>query len=80
VRCDVLYLWEDVDRPSVLDGLDFKPEIEQVLYTPGAVIWRIDRKDVTRSRLSKIIGTPLYKRVTIRNCNTARKLAELVQE
>jgi uncharacterized protein (DUF1697 family) len=78
-KCDVLYLWGDVDRPSIKDELDFRPEIEDVLYTPGAVIWRVDRKSATRSRLPRIVGTPLYKRITIRNCTTARKLAELLQ-
>jgi uncharacterized protein (DUF1697 family) len=42
------------------------------------VIRRIDRADASKSRLTKMMGTPLYKRMTIRNCNTARKLAELV--
>jgi uncharacterized protein (DUF1697 family) len=78
MKCDVLYLWEDVDQPSVVDRLGLDPHIEDVMYTPGAVIRRIDRANATKSRLARIMGTPLYKRMTIRNCNTARKLAELV--
>jgi uncharacterized protein (DUF1697 family) len=33
---------------------------------------------VTRSGMIKLIGTDLYKGMTIRNCNTVRKLAELM--
>lgn len=78
MRCDCLFLWKDVDSPDVLDGLTIKPDIDRVQYVSGAIFWSIDRENVTRSGLGKIIGTPLYKRVTIRNCNTVRKLATLL--
>jgi len=77
MRCDVLLLWADVDKRSVLDQLPINPDIEDVIYVPGAVIWRVDRAHATRSRLTKIVGTPLYKQLTIRNVNTIRKLHEL---
>jgi len=76
-KCDVFFLWKDVDRPSILDELGVNHEIETVRYTRGAVIWGIDRKNVSKSRLPKLVGTARYKRMTIRNCNTARKLLEL---
>jgi hypothetical protein len=69
-----------VDRRSVLGELDFRPKIETVFHTPGAVIWRVDRKNVTRSRVSKIVGKPLYQRLTIRNGNTARRPVVLMQK
>jgi uncharacterized protein (DUF1697 family) len=78
-KCDVMFLWDEVDRPSVLEQLDFDPEVEDVRYTPGAVIRCIARKNATRSRLPRIVGTPLYQRVTIRNCNTARKLLQIME-
>ena len=79
MRCDVIFLWEQFDRKNVLNELKIKPEIEDVKYVPGALIWRIDRSDVRKSRLFTIIGSDLYKGMTIRNCNTARKLAELME-
>jgi uncharacterized protein (DUF1697 family) len=79
MKCDVMFLWDDVDRPSILKQLQFKPELEDVRYASGAVIWRVDRKNVTRSGMMKLVGTPLYKRMTIRNCNTTRKLLELME-
>lgn len=80
MKCDVMFLWEDVDAPTVLDDLLIKPEMEDVKYVPGAVIWRVDRPNVTKSGMLKLIGTPLYKQMTIRNCNTVRKLATMMQE
>lgn len=79
MKSDVMFLWDDVDRPSVLNQLQIKPDLDDVRYVPGAVIWRVDRKDVTRSGLMKLVGTSLYKRMTIRNCNTTRKLLELME-
>ena len=79
MRCDVMFLWERFDRKDVLEELTIKPEIEDVKYVPGAIIWRVDRSNVARSRIYKMIGTDLYRGMTIRNCNTVRKLADLME-
>jgi uncharacterized protein (DUF1697 family) len=79
MKCDVMFLKDEVARPSVLRQLRIRSELEDVRYASGAVIWRVDRKDVTRSGLMKLVGTPLYKQMTIRNCNTARKLLDLME-
>src|SRR5688500_3865363 len=73
MKCDVMFLQDDVAKPSVLKELRIKSELEDVVYASGAIIWRVDSKNVTRSGMMKLAGTPLYKRMTIRNVNTARK-------
>ena len=78
IRCDVMFLWEDIDRPSILGELPVKPGIDDVRYAPGAVIWSMERKNVTRSGMAKVVGTPIYRKMTIRNSNTTRKLLELM--
>ena len=78
MKCDVMFLWDDVARASLVKELPIKPEIEDVKYAAGALIWRVDANLVTRSGLMKLAGTPLYKRMTVRNCNTARKLLALM--
>lgn len=78
MKCDVLFLWDEIDRPEVLDELPVTPDIDDVVYVSGAVLWRIDRPDVTRSGLTRLAKTDLYRHVTVRNCNTVRKLAEIV--
>lgn len=79
MKCDVIFLWPDADRESLLDELDVREGIDIATYTPGAIIWRVDRADVTKSRLVRVVGTPIYLQMTIRNCNTARKLLELME-
>lgn len=80
MKCDVMFLWDDVATPSVVKELPIKPDIEDVKYESGALIWRLDRESVTRSGQMNLAGTPLYKRMTIRNCTTARKLLELMEQ
>jgi uncharacterized protein (DUF1697 family) len=78
-KCDAMFLWEELDRPEFLDELTVKPGIDEVKYLPGAVLWRVDRQNVTRSGMMKLLGTPAYRQMTVRNCNTLRRLAELVR-
>jgi uncharacterized protein (DUF1697 family) len=42
------------------------------------VIWQVDRKNVTKSGMSRIVGTPDYKQITMRSANTMRKLNEML--
>lgn len=79
-KCDVIFLWESVDKKSILKELPFNPKIEEVKYIPGAVLWRIDRVNATKSRMFKIVGTKLYQEMTVRNCNTVRKIYTLMEE
>ncbi|HSP10150.1 MAG TPA: DUF1697 domain-containing protein [Candidatus Dormibacteraeota bacterium] len=66
-----------IDDGAILDRLPSKPGIDELMYTPGAVFWRVDRENVGQSHMSRMVGTPLYKKVTIRSANTVRKLTEL---
>ncbi len=77
-KSDVIYLFEEVDSPEVIERIGHKPAIETMLYIDGAVITTITRTNQTKGSLQKLVGTPLYAQVTIRNITTARKLAELV--
>ncbi|MGG3803550.1 DUF1697 domain-containing protein [Metabacillus fastidiosus] len=76
---DVMFLWDEIDDESVLENLVIKPNIDSVTYVPGAILWSIDKKNITKSGRSKLIGSKIYKQVTIRNVNTARKIYELMQ-
>jgi uncharacterized protein (DUF1697 family) len=78
MKCDVMFLWEGFDRKSILKELTIKTGIDEVVYVRGAILWRVDRPKLTRSGMLKIVGTDLYRGMTVRNCNTVRKLAELM--
>ncbi len=77
MRTYVLLLWKELDDRGILDRLPIKPGVDELKYTAGAVVWRVDRENVGRSQMNRIVGTPLYKKITIRSANTMRKLNEL---
>ena len=52
MRTYVLLLWKE---------LPIKPGVDELRYTPGAVVWRVDRENVGRSQMNRIVGTHLYK-------------------
>ncbi len=78
MKCDVMFLWEDIDGEDILEELPLEPGVADVRYVRGAVIWRVDRVDLSRSGMNRLIGTKLYQQMTIRNCNTARKIIEIM--
>ncbi|WP_088007718.1 DUF1697 domain-containing protein [Indiicoccus explosivorum] len=80
MKSDVLFLWEEVNEASVMEQLAIKPGIDTAYYVPGAIIWSIDRQNAAKGAMVKIIGTDLYKRITVRNVNTARKIYSFMQE
>jgi uncharacterized protein (DUF1697 family) len=77
MRTYVLLLWKELDDGRILGRLPLTPGVDNVRYVPGAVIWQVDRQDIAKSRMNRIIGTPYYKQITIRSANTMRKLNEL---
>jgi uncharacterized protein (DUF1697 family) len=79
IKCDVMFLNDAIDAPAILEQLPSNPEIEDVRYLPGAVLWRIDRVLVRKSRMLRLAGTPLYQQLTVRNPRTVRRLYELMR-
>ncbi|MEK3885727.1 DUF1697 domain-containing protein [Paenibacillus sp. PL2-23] len=79
MKSDVLFLWDEVNNESTLQGLAMNPQVDRILYVDGAILWSCDRKNTGRSGMVKIIGTKLYSQVTIRNVNTTRKIYALMQ-
>lgn len=76
-RTDVAYLFDDVDNIDIIDKLPFKRDFVYTRYIKGALIWNISRENYNKSQLNKLIGHKLYQSMTVRNVNTARRLAEL---
>lgn len=80
IKSDVVFLWEDIDDESLMERLKIRPEIDTVKYVPGVLLWSVERKNSGKSGLSKVVGTELYKQMTIRNVNTVRKIYDLMKK
>lgn len=75
-RTDVAYLFPDVDSNKILNELPLNKVYIDIRYVKGAIFWNVDRENVYRSQLVKLISHKLYKHMTIRNVNTARALSK----
>ena len=80
MRTYVMFLWDEFDKPKVMDDLPIKEDLDNVIYVEGALIWQVERKNVTKSGMNKVVSGPLYKAMTIRNANTVRKIASMMRE
>lgn len=56
-----------------------KPDVDAIAAGPGVVFWSAAKERITRSALMKLPTLPVYRQVTIRNHNTVRKLAALLE-
>jgi len=80
MKCDILFLWNSLSATDLIAQLRPRDEIDSVRTVPGAIIWKVDRANAGRSGLMRIMGTPEYKQVTVRNCNTVRKLLSMLEK
>lgn len=79
-RYNVMFLRHTVDSEGILDDLHPKPDIEEVIYRPGVLLWSARASDVTRTAFVKLPGQKVYQEMTVRNLNTTRKLYELMKK
>ena len=80
MKADVIFLWEESSKEDLSPLLTIKPEIDTVIFARSAILWSVSKEDAARSGLQKIIGTALYRKVTVRNVNTVRKIYEIMKE
>lgn len=76
-KSDVLYLFDEVNSPDILERIGYRPAVETMIYVDGAILANVTRANQSRSSLQRIVGKPLYRHMTVRNTITAKKLAEL---
>jgi uncharacterized protein (DUF1697 family) len=74
-RTDVAFLFPEIDSKKILAELPVKRGYIDIRYTKGAIFWNINRENLNKSQLNRLVGHKLYKLMTIRNVNTARVLA-----
>jgi len=80
MKSDVMFLLDDTAEQDVLNQLKIVDGVDDVRYSDGAILWRVDRADQNRSGMNKLVGTRLYRQMTVRNCNTFRAIAALLAE
>lgn len=78
MKTDIIFLWDDINTPEVIQEIQHT-EVDTLLYTNGAVIWSVLKKDYSKSGMHDFVGTRVYKHMTARNVNTVRKIASFLK-
>jgi uncharacterized protein (DUF1697 family) len=76
---DVIFLM-GIDAAAAMDAFDPRPGVDTVWAGDGVIYSQRLSAQRTRSRLNKVMGSPMYGSMTIRNWATTRKLAELAAD
>lgn len=76
-RTNVMFLWPEIDSPNILKDIP-KTSADDTTYVSGALIWHTTGDHYKKGGLKDLAKSKLYKQMTVRNCNTVRKLVDLM--
>lgn len=77
--CDTVFLI-DTDVPTAMSVFNPREGVDKIWPGDGVIYSERLGSQRTKSRLSKIMGTPAYKSMTVRNWNTTTKLLSLLSK
>jgi uncharacterized protein (DUF1697 family) len=78
LRVNVAFLRRTRDGRTLARELQPREGVDELVATKSAIIWATRRDALTRSGMQKLIGSPAYRDLTVRNLNTTLKLHELL--
>ena len=77
-RYDVVFLKDPLTADEAMRGMTAKPGVDRVFAGEGVLyVSRLISK-AAQSHLTRVVGTPAYQNMTLRNWNTTRRLLELM--
>lgn len=80
-KYNLIFLLPPYDMVEVMRDIgELKPDIESITPGDGVLYQGMSIRFFGRTTTGKLAGTPLYKRMTIRNNRTGAKLLELLQK
>lgn len=77
-RYDVLFLKPPLTAAAAIESVPVKEGVDQVEGGPGVLYFSRLGSRASQSRLSRIVSSPIYQSMTIRNWNTTMKLLEMI--
>jgi uncharacterized protein (DUF1697 family) len=79
-RYDVMFLKKPLTAKQALKEISCREGVDRTLAGSGVLYFSRLISRISQSRINKIIQSPIYKQITIRNWNTAQKLAQLIEK
>jgi uncharacterized protein (DUF1697 family) len=79
-RYDAIFLKEPLTAKAAMTSVPTKPGVDEAHAGTGVLYFSRLTEKATQSRLNRIVASPIYPNVTIRNWNTTTKLERMVSE
>jgi uncharacterized protein (DUF1697 family) len=79
-RDDVIFLRRALSVDAAMEVVRLREGVDEVAAGPGVLYFRRSVAQATRSLMGKIVGTPPYAHMTIRNWRTTTTLLRMCQE
>jgi uncharacterized protein (DUF1697 family) len=77
-RYDVIFLRDPLTPDEAMKSVTTNPDVDRVFTGDGVLYFSRLISRAAQSRLSRVVGTPAYQNMTIRNWNTTAKLLDLM--
>jgi uncharacterized protein (DUF1697 family) len=78
-RCYVAFIKDENTVKEIADQIEVKEHVDSIKKGKGALYMTTVLKDATKSAFNKLASKKIYKEMTIRNYNTTRKIALLME-
>lgn len=80
LRCNVAFIREPVTVNQVLPHVGVAPAVDSLKPGKGVLYMSTVLTGLKRSKFTRVIGTPIYKDLTIRTFNTCQKIYSLMEK
>jgi uncharacterized protein (DUF1697 family) len=78
-RYDVIFLKDPLTPGEAMKSVSARPGVDRVFAGDGVLYFSRLISRAAQSHLSRVVGTPAYQNMTIRNWNTTVKLFDLMK-
>ena len=78
-RYDVIFLKDPLTPDEAIKSVTAKPGVDRVFSGDGVLYFSRLMSKAAQSQLSRVVATPAYQNMTIRNWNTTVKLFDLMK-
>jgi len=79
-KYDIVFLIEPLTAKEAIKEMQPREGVDEIYEGNGIIYFRRLKEKISKTYLTKIIGMPMYKYMTIRNWNTTEKLYELMEK
>lgn len=80
LRRYIAFIKAPVTAADIIGDFEVKEGVDSVQAGNGVIYMTTTMEGLTKSKLSKVMGKPSYKLVTMRNYTTAKKMLELMDK